>query len=130
MMFTQTIKVTQLNLANIKHRLGASAVLVVGIAGVVAVLLGILAMSNGLTETLVNTTYPDRGLILRNGSNSEMDGWITNEELAVIQTHAGFRQLSPELYVTMSVALDQVGNQADAVARGVTGAAFSLRDEI
>ena len=60
MMFTQTIKVTQLNLANIKHRLGASAVLVVGIAGVVAVLLGILAMSNGLTETLVNTTYPDR----------------------------------------------------------------------
>ncbi|NOX49208.1 MAG: FtsX-like permease family protein [Gammaproteobacteria bacterium] len=129
-MFQQMTTVTIMNLAHLGSRVGTCLVVVVGIGGVVAVLLGLLAMSNGFRTALMETAKPDRGLILRNGSNQEMVGWVSNEEFGVISAYAGFAILSPEIYVTINVPKLASGLAADVVGRGVSDSAFDLRKEV
>ena len=98
-MWRQIVAVTQMNLANLRSRVGASAIIVVGMAGVVAVLLGLLAMSSGFRAVLAETARPDRVLIVRNVSNNEMSGWVTADELGLIRSLDGVAVASGEVYV-------------------------------
>jgi putative ABC transport system permease protein len=129
-MLNQVLAITRLNLANLRTGIFGSAVVVTGIAGVVAVLLGLLAMSNGFRSALVEMAKPDRGLILRNGSNNEMDGWLTSDEVAILQGLDGLEIVSGELYVAISVRTRSDGTAVDVVGRGVADAAFALRPEL
>ena len=63
-MLKQTAAVTRMNLESLGSRAGSSATVVVGSAAVIAVLLGLLAMSAGFRSALVETAKADRGLIL------------------------------------------------------------------
>ena len=54
-MLRGTIAITLLNLAAIPRRLGSSLVIVIGIAGVVGVLISVLAMAQGFLDTLGQT---------------------------------------------------------------------------
>ena len=56
----QTAAITAINLQSIPQRLGASLVIVVGIAGVVGVLVALLSMSQGLGKKLGSTGRADR----------------------------------------------------------------------
>lgn len=49
---SQILAVTVVNLRNVPRRFGNSLVIVIGIAGVVAVLISVLAMSMGFRATL------------------------------------------------------------------------------
>ncbi|MCZ6889870.1 MAG: ABC transporter permease, partial [Gammaproteobacteria bacterium] len=129
-MLQQIFAVTSLNLRSLQGRLAPTLVVIAGIGGVVAVLLGLLAMSSGFRTALVNTAQPDRALVLRGSSNNEMDGWINPEELAVLETLAGFSVVSGEVYVTINASKRNGGTTADVVGRGVTPAAFELRPEV
>lgn len=130
-MLKQVLAVTGLNLSNLRSRLGVSTIVVVGVGGVVAVLLGLLAMSSGFRAALVETARPDRALIVRNGSNNEMDGWVTAEEHAILAQYEGIDVASGETYATISLPLHGGdGATAHAVARGVSAAAFRLRPEL
>ena len=129
-MLKQTAAVTRMNLENLSSRAGSSATVVVGSAAVVAVLLGLLAMSAGFRSALVETAKPDRGLILRNGSNNEMDGWIGLQELAILEADEGFEVTSGEVYTTLTVRKRGADTAVDVVCRGVTAAAFALRPEV
>jgi len=52
--------VTLMNLQSIPQRLGASLVIVIGIAGVVAVLISVLAMSVGFQKTAAGSGRAER----------------------------------------------------------------------
>jgi hypothetical protein len=56
----QIVEIALLNLRTLPQRLGTSLVVVVGIAGVVGVLVSVLAMSEGFRHTLASTGRPDR----------------------------------------------------------------------
>ena len=129
-MLKQTAAVTRMNLESLGSRAGSSATVVVGSAAVIAVLLGLLAMSAGFRSALVETAKADRGLILRHGSNNEMDGWIGLEELAILEAQEGFAVVSGEVYTTLTVPKRGAGTAVDVVCRGVTAAAFALRPEV
>ena len=120
----------RMSLENLGSRAASSATGVVGSAAVVAVLLGLLAMSAGFRSALVETAKPDRGLILRNGSNNEMDGWIGLQEFAILETYEGFDVASGEVYTTLIVPKRGAGTTVDVLCRGVTAAAFALRSEV
>jgi putative ABC transport system permease protein len=51
----QILAITLMNLQNLPQRIGTSLVVVVGIAGVVGVLVSVLAMSEGFRYTLAAT---------------------------------------------------------------------------
>jgi len=54
-MLGQIYEITLMNLRNLPSRLGSSSVIIVGIAGVVAVLVSILAMATGFRAALEST---------------------------------------------------------------------------
>ena len=56
----QVTQITLINLRSLPQRLGTSLVVVVGIAGVVGVLVSVLAMAEGFRHTLASTGRPGR----------------------------------------------------------------------
>jgi len=66
----QIAQITLINLRSLPHRLGTSLVIVVGIAGVVGVLVSVLAMAEGFQHTLASTGRPGRVIMLRAGSDA------------------------------------------------------------
>ena len=53
--FRQVLSITEMNLKNIIQRSGSSIVIIVGIAGSVAVMVSLLAMAEGLNSTISST---------------------------------------------------------------------------
>src|ERR1700690_3447642 len=64
----QALAITALGLASLPQRLGAASVIVIGIAGVVGVLVAMLAMGEGFKKTLSETGNDATAIILRGGS--------------------------------------------------------------
>lgn len=61
----QAASVTGVGVSTLKQRLGSSSVVVIGIAGVVGVLVALLAMGEGYAETLQKTGSADTAIVLR-----------------------------------------------------------------
>ena len=86
---TRIWMVTAMNLRSIPQRLGSSFVVVIGMAGVVGVLVSMLAMVGGLRQTLVNTGSPDRAVVLRRSATAEINSGLTQEAVARILAAPG-----------------------------------------
>ncbi len=87
-----------MNLRNLPSRLGSSSVIVVGIAGVVAVLVSILAMATGFRAALESTGAPDRAIVLRGGSGGELSSGMSQEVGEIVSQMEGILVASGELY--------------------------------
>src|ERR1700681_4779424 len=83
-MFKQLTAVIVMSLQTLPQRLGASSVIVVGIAGVVAVLVSVLAMGAGFRHTLADGGRADRAIILRGGSDAELSSNVTRSDVDTI----------------------------------------------
>src|SRR6185312_12920758 len=77
MAFTRTGRqawsVTKVGVATIPQRLGSSSVIIVGIAGVVGVLVALLAMAEGFRQTLAQTGDADTAIVMRGGATAELN---------------------------------------------------------
>ena len=65
---SQIAAVTALNLSNIRERLTSSIVALVGIAGVVTVLIGVLSIGEGFRAVLDQSGSADVAIVLRGGA--------------------------------------------------------------
>ena len=129
-MFAQSMAITGMNLRNVFRRPGTSLVIVVGIAGVVTVLVGLLAMAAGFQSALTSSSSPDRAIILGHGSQNEMNSWLSVEEENILSGFEGFTATSGELYTAIDLRRRDDGETAYVVARGVTSDAFRVRPEV
>jgi putative ABC transport system permease protein len=102
----------------------------VGIAGVVGVLVALLAMATGFRLTLENTGAVDRAIVLRGGAGSELSSGISNENVAIVANLEGVVASSAELYTIADVPKRSSGTPANLVVRGVQSSAFAIRPEI
>ena len=87
--FNQIIAVTNMNLRTVLERSGSSLVVVIGIAGSVAVMVSLLAMAQGLNSTIASTGDDSRALILREGSDSELSSGISMQDINIIENSPG-----------------------------------------
>ena len=129
-MLGQVFEITVMNLKNLPSRLGSSAVIVVGIAGVVGVMVAILAMAAGFRATLDRGGEPDRAIVLRGGSDSELSSAISIAEMNVVSGMEGVALASGELYTVADVPKRSTGLDANLIVRGVTPAAFDLHQAV
>lgn len=129
-MFDQIIAITMMNLRNLPSRLAASSVIVVGIAGVVGVLLGLLSMAAGFERALAGAGKPERAIIMREGTTSEMNGSMTQEQRAIIRAMEGVEHAGGEIFTV--VAINKAGTDvaANVVVRGVEPDSFLVRPEV
>ena len=88
-MFKQLGAVILMSLQTLPQRIGASSVIVIGIAGVVAVLVSVLAMGAGFRHTLADTGRADRVIILRGGSDAELNSNLTRTDVDTISNAPG-----------------------------------------
>lgn len=129
-MFRQTLEITALNLNNLPSRIGSSSVIVVGIAGVVGVLVALLAMAGGFEAALERGGAPDRAIVLRSGSDSEMTSNINQDAVNIVSSMEEVDTSSAELYAVVDVPKRSGGQVANLVVRGVEHAGFEIRQEV
>jgi len=128
---------TRIGIASLPQRWGASSVIIVGIAGVVGVLVAMLAMGEGFSATLKQTGSEDTAIILRGGSQAETNSVITRDQVPLISTLAGLRKdaqgraiISPELSQVVNLPTASSGEDANAQFRGVSDAAWAIRPKV
>jgi len=126
----QAIAISAMNMRNVPRRLGTSLVVMVGIAGVVGVLVGLLSMAAGFQATLTTSAASDRGIVLGHGSQNEMNSWLSNEEVNILSDLEGLDAVSAELYTVIDLTQRGSGESAYVIGRGVTAAAYTVRPEV
>lgn len=129
-MFGQVLEITLMNLRNVTSRLGSSSVIVVGIAGVVGVLIALLAMAAGFRATLERGGAPDRAIVMRDGSESEMMSNLSANDRFYVSSFAGIDAVSAEVYTVADVPKRDTGLDANLIVRGVEAEAFEVRPEV
>jgi len=127
----------RIGISSLPQRWGASSVIVVGIAGVVGVLVAMLAMGEGFKATLNSTGDDTTAIVLRGGSQAETNSVITREQAPLLSSLPGVAK-GPNGKPLMSAELSQVvnlpsmadGTDANAQFRGVGEEAWLVRDKI
>ncbi|HXS89921.1 MAG TPA: FtsX-like permease family protein [Steroidobacteraceae bacterium] len=130
---TQISAITSMNLRNVSERLTSSVVALVGIAGVVMVLIGVLSISAGFRAVLTLSGARDVAIVLRSGATDEMGSGLTLEQTKVIADSKNVARdaqgpiASPELYVIVDIPLKRTVTAANVPLRGVGPQAPQLR---
>jgi putative ABC transport system permease protein len=133
----QVAQITLMNLMNVPRRLGTSLVVVVGIAGVVGVLVSVLAMGEGFRHTLASTGRPTRVIMLRAGSDAEMSSGVARDQATLLASMPGIARdgdgrplVSAELFVMVDLPRHGQSDPNNVPVRGVQPTAFAIRDEV
>ncbi len=132
----QAWSVTELGIATLPQRLGASSVVVVGIAGVAGVLVALFAMAQGFQATLAQTGSDDAAIVLRANSQTELNSVLDHDATVIIggepqvaRDANGQPIASPELVVVASLPKRSTGLDANVEVRGVGEQAWALRPQ-
>src|SRR5215472_15153027 len=86
---SQVVSVTKVNLRSIPERRGAALAAAVGIAGVVAVFIGVLSIAEGFRAAMKVTGSPDVAIVLRNSADTEMTSGLTREDTRLVTDAPG-----------------------------------------
>jgi putative ABC transport system permease protein len=133
----QTRAVAGVGLASLPQRWGASGVIVIGIAGVVAVLVAMLAMGEGFEATLKATGSADTAIVLRGGSQAETNSIIGRDQAPLIaaldgiaKDDAGRPLASAEASQVANLPTKEDRTDANVQLRGIGPEAWALRPQV
>jgi putative ABC transport system permease protein len=134
---TQVFVVTSLSLRSIPQRLGNSLVIVVGIAGVVAVLLAVLTMYVNFRHTINADGSADRAIVLAKSATTEYESDLSLENVAAVTDAAGIKHdardrplVSAEVITPAPVARKRDNSDVNVTLRGVGEQYFAIRPEL
>lgn len=129
----QITAITSMNVRNMSQRAASSIVALIGIAGVVTVLIGVLSIAEGFKAVLDISGSDQVAIVLRNGATDEMGSGLPQEQTRLIADSKQAARdeqgpiVSPELYVVVDVPLKSTGTAANVPLRGVGPQAVKLR---
>jgi putative ABC transport system permease protein len=135
-LFRQIGAVTLMNFKSLPQRIGTSIVIVIGIAGVVAVLVSVLAMSTGMLETMEHSGRDDRAIVMRNGSASESGSALSRDAARLVQDAAGVKRdsagkpIASAEAVRLANVFRKDGAEVSVTVRGTGPQLAALRPEI
>jgi putative ABC transport system permease protein len=130
----QVIAVTSINLRSITQRGWLSLSTVVAIALVVVVLLAFLAMANGFQRTIAGSGADDMAIVLRAGSQAEINSTVTRDQVRLIEDGPGIARgadgkplISAELYLVVDGLKRTTHTKANLPLRGIGEQGVALR---
>ena len=125
------------NLRNLVVRRVSTLMTVGTIALVVAVFVALFALANGLNSSLIATGSPENVLVIRQGSQTEMQSGMTKEAFQIIQTLPGIARnedgkpkASAEIAVVVNLPRRETGQSSNVTLRGLSEMGFALRPQI
>jgi putative ABC transport system permease protein len=124
------------NLRTMPQRKGAVIAAAVGIAGVVAVLVGFLSIAEGFRAAMTVKGADDVAIVLRQSADNEMTSNLPRELTRYIADKPGVARTtdgplaSAELFVMINLPKKSTGTDANVPLRGVETAARAVRGDI
>src|SRR5438270_11548986 len=106
---SQIGSVTKFGLISIPQRRGSVLAALMGIAGVVGVLVGVLSMAVGFKQAMVASGSPDSAIVLRSGADNEMSSGLGQDDTRLIADAPGVARgtegplSSAELFVIINL---------------------------
>ena len=133
---SQTRSVIAMNVRSIPQRLWRSLATVVSIALVVAVLLGFLSLANGFNQTLIGSGAPDVAIVLRDGSEAELNSTLSREQVDLLGRGPGVKPgadglpvVSGELLMVVDGIKKSSQTKANMPLRGVGANGLLVRKQ-
>lgn len=133
---SQIVSVTWFGLCTIPRRKGSALAAIFGIAGVVAVFVGVLSIAQGFRRAVTSTGRDDVAVVLRDGANNEMSSGLSRDDVRLIKDSAGVARqngspiASGELFVIIDVPKRSSGTDANVPFRGVQAEAPNVRGNL
>jgi putative ABC transport system permease protein len=122
------------NIGNLMSRKVSTAMTVLGIGIVIAVMVSMMALYNGVQEALVSTGSKDNLMVLREGAQAESTSWVTREKYKIIRALPGIQKasdgeplISPELVIIFKLPRRDNPVGSNVNVRGITPKAFEIR---
>ncbi|HVJ38684.1 MAG TPA: ABC transporter permease [Stenotrophomonas sp.] len=132
-----SLAAARIGIASLPQRWGATSVIVVGIAGVVGVLVAMLAMGQGFQATLDSTGDDATAIVLRGGSQAETNSVIMRDQSPLIASLPGVARdannrplVSPELSQVVNLQSKADGTDVNAQFRGVGEQAWTVHEKV
>ncbi|MBK1730495.1 ABC transporter permease [Thiococcus pfennigii] len=133
----QALEITRVGLATIPQRLGATSVVVVGIAGVVAVLVAMQAMAAGFEATVTRAGNDETAIVLRAGANAEVSSVVERSAVPLIMQAPGVRRdardvplATADVVLVATVPRRSTGADANLEVRGIGPLAWQVRPQV
>ncbi|HEY6456117.1 MAG TPA: ABC transporter permease [Steroidobacteraceae bacterium] len=133
----QALQLLRISLLSLPARLGPSLVIVIGMAGTVAVVIAIIAVALTFDHTIRSSGHEDRAIVLRKGSVGESTSVIPRETLTRIADAPGVGGSGPagafvsgEILDAITLHLRADDTEASGQLRGVGPAATLIRPEL
>ena len=125
------------NLGNLVARRVSNAMTVAGIGIVIAVMVSMMALYDGVETALVSSGSEENVMALREGALTEATSWVAKEKYRIIRALPGIAPgpggaplVSPELVVLFKLPKKDDPKGSNVNVRGVTPAAFALRPHV
>ena len=132
----QAISVTASGMSTLPQRWGSASVVVLGIAGVVGVLVALLAMGRGYEATFRATGSDRRAIVLRSGALTEATSDLNPQSVMLIgqmpqvaRNARGEPLVSPEVVVSASLT-KRGGREGTVLIRGVGPQVWAVRSHV
>ena len=122
---------------NLMARKLTTALTAGGMALVVYVFATVLMLAAGLRETLIATGQPDNVVVIRKGSQTEVQSGIDRASASIVETlpdiatgEDGGKLLSKEPVVLINLPRRESGAPSNVIIRGVTPQGLTLRPQV
>ncbi len=132
----QVGSITAYSLRTLPQRAGSVVASAVGIAGVVAVFIGVLSIAAGFRAAMTQGADDDTVIVLRSGSTGELvsamqraDTRVVGEAPGVLRDGSGALS-SPELFLILNLPRRSTNTDANVPLRGVEEEAFRVHDKL
>ena len=133
---SQIAAVASMNLKTIGQRRGASLATVFGVAGVVAVFVGVLSIGEGFRASMKAGGREDVAMVMRSGNDSEMMSGLKRDSTDIIKLAPGVLRdaagpvASAELFVVVDIPKRSTNTGANVPLRGVQAKALDVRSSL
>lgn len=125
------------NIRNVIQRPVSTAATALGIAFVVAILVGALALAAGFQAAVVETGDPNRAIVLRVGADSEISSGIGIDQANIIRalndvatTPDGRPLVSAELVVLTNLPRLGLNGSSNIPVRGISAEGLAMRSQV
>lgn len=119
---------------NLKARRVSTALSILGIGVVIAVMLSMKALDRGVSLATESSASKDVLIVMREGAEAEISSWVTREATQIIRTLDGVGKdshgeplVSPELSIVFKLPREGAPKGSNVIVRGVTDKAFAIR---
>jgi ABC-type antimicrobial peptide transport system permease subunit len=122
------------NIQNLRARSMSTFMSIFGIGIVIAVMLSMMALYNGVLKATTTSGSKDAMMVMREGAQAEISSWVTKDAYRIIRSLPGIQKdskgqpmLSPEIAIAFKIPKKDDPKGSNVIVRGVTQNAFTMR---